>query len=669
MSADKRRLLLASVAAVLALGGVVGLPRVASAHALRIASSPNADAVLASAPTQVSITFDERPDPDQSTIQVLDASGHDHTTGPVHTAPNDTETLIVPVGKLADGVYTVAWRTLSAVDGHRAAGSFAFGVGVSQGQLAAVGGGGKTSVTDTSPPPSPLGVAGRWLLYIGLIAVLGAALVGLLVLRSISAAVILQALAGTAVAVAGSAMVITAQARDAGLGFTTLVHSSLGAPIIERIVSGGVLILAIGLAAAWHGMARRVVVSVAGTAAALGMLADVGNSHAAAGTSWVWANVLLQWVHISAVGFWIGGLGALLLAIRGGASQSRAGMARRFSFGAGIALLAVLVTGVFRAAVEIGGWGSVLSTAFGRIVLVKLGLIAVLAVLGGVNRWRNVPTAGRVLRGLRRVGTVELGVATAAVLAAALLVNVAPPASAQASSSGTLAPPPPLMLTASDYATTVKVSLAITPATAGFNAFSARVLGYDSGTPAPGVIGVELSFQLVERPDVGSSTLRLSRASDQSWTARGGNLSLDGVWAVTALVERSAQSADVHFTVPTRTAQKVDVSAVPGQPTLYTVHLSGGRTAQWYLDPQTPGADEVHVTFFDAAGNGYPAGNGVITMLPAGGSLSTLPTRQLEPGHFVGDATVRRGTYRFDAVATAADGSPLTAHVDITIGS
>ena len=181
-----RRALLGGLALLAALGFALSSPLSARAHALRISSSPDADAILPAPPTQVTITFGEHPDPDNSSIQVLDTGGHDHTSGPLQVAPGDPRTLVVPLGKLPNGVFTVAWRTLSAVDGHRAAGSFAFGVGVSAAQLAGVGATSQgSSVTDTSPAPSALAVSGRWVLYAGLIAMVGAALVGAVVVATL----------------------------------------------------------------------------------------------------------------------------------------------------------------------------------------------------------------------------------------------------------------------------------------------------------------------------------------------------------------------------------------------------------------------------------------------------------------------------------------------------
>jgi len=74
--------------------------------------------------------------------------------------------LRVALPRLADGVYTVSWRTVSKVDGHVTGGSFAFGIGVQPSSDAA------QAAKDGSPSagsaPSPAAVAGLWLLYWGL---------------------------------------------------------------------------------------------------------------------------------------------------------------------------------------------------------------------------------------------------------------------------------------------------------------------------------------------------------------------------------------------------------------------------------------------------------------------------------------------------------------------
>ena len=117
--------------AVLGIALTLVLSGVASAHSLPQSSNPSAGAQLTTSPSQVSIIFGERPDPKLSTIKVLDTSGALVTSGPTSALPANPAELVVPLkADLPDGVYTVAWRTVSAVDGHLATGSFAFGIGV-----------------------------------------------------------------------------------------------------------------------------------------------------------------------------------------------------------------------------------------------------------------------------------------------------------------------------------------------------------------------------------------------------------------------------------------------------------------------------------------------------------------------------------------------------------
>ena len=76
MSRDAgRRLVFAVVVALAALGAAAALPLQASAHALRQSSVPDADANLQQAPSTVTITFGEEPDPRLSSIQVISTSG------------------------------------------------------------------------------------------------------------------------------------------------------------------------------------------------------------------------------------------------------------------------------------------------------------------------------------------------------------------------------------------------------------------------------------------------------------------------------------------------------------------------------------------------------------------------------------------------------------------
>src|SRR2546425_1054935 len=59
-----------------------------------------------------------------------------------------------------------------------------------------------------------------------------------------------------------------------------------------------------------------------------------------------------------------------------------------------------------------------------------------------------------------------------------------------------------VVVVGSNFATTVRVRLTVTPGTVGPNEFQARVTDYDPGRPAPAT-AVRLQFSLPSRPDLG----------------------------------------------------------------------------------------------------------------------------------------------------------------------
>src|SRR5206468_7173450 len=91
-----------------------------------------------------------------SAIKVLATDGSPVGAGPVSAVASQPKELRATLGPLQPGVYTVSWRTVSAVDGHLASGSFSFGVGVTPPSAApSAAGGSATSGTST---PTPIAV-------------------------------------------------------------------------------------------------------------------------------------------------------------------------------------------------------------------------------------------------------------------------------------------------------------------------------------------------------------------------------------------------------------------------------------------------------------------------------------------------------------------------------
>jgi copper resistance protein C len=157
---------------ILAAGALFAIPAAASAHVELISSSPEAGDNLESAPSEVTVTFDDELDPDHSTFTVADADGSDVGSGEVDLTVADRNVMRGDVTISDPGVYTVSY-TVAGVDGHEIEGTFSFGFNTDE-EIPDPTGGEHDEGPDTALPyrqPSPLPMVGA--LLIGLGAVLG----------------------------------------------------------------------------------------------------------------------------------------------------------------------------------------------------------------------------------------------------------------------------------------------------------------------------------------------------------------------------------------------------------------------------------------------------------------------------------------------------------------
>ncbi len=640
---------------VAVLGGASARP--AWAHAGLRSSDPPAGTVFAVPPTVVRLTFLEVPEPSLAVIRVSAADGSSYATGPPEAMPGDDLTLAVPVQLPDHRTYTVSWRVVSAVDGHSAAGSFSFGVGVLPEQLPA------STANRAQSTLSPLELLGRWAFSLGIIAVLGAAVAELRRFAGTSGSSLMGS-AGLASAWFGLVMLGGAQRRAAGVPLADLLGTSIGHALVWRAVALGVVAagLLLGRTGRPHLARRAAWVTVA--AASVAVAAHVAAGHAGARGSFRGPSVIAQWVHVVAVSIWAGGLAALLVGIRGAPSEDKAASVRRFSAVAAPALAVIVVTGVLRAIGGLSTWSQLGSTAYGRSVVTKLALVATIVGLAAANRRRNVPVAATSLRLLRRLAGGELALAIGALVAAALLASLPPPA--------TLTGAEPLGLTVSgtDSATTVRVRLTTETTVPGPNRFSVRVTDHDSGRPVA-ADRVSLRFIPLDDPTTAATLLTLEPAGGQSFEAVGTNLSLDGRWGITALVERGPESISVPLEVQTRSApQFLSVERVPGEPAKYTVELvSGGASLRVWADPQRSGPNQVYATYFDRFGEELPVGEPVLTT-GSGPSTRQHAARRLGPNRFVADVSLARGrTVVAVVVRSVVDDQRLRGTVTLEIPS
>lgn len=526
---------------VLALLGVwttwAGGP--AGAHALLAASEPADGASVDQPPTEVLLTFTEAPDPSLTVVRVLDEAGARLEAGKPEVVPGQPRQLRVPLATLARGTYTVTWRTTSAADGHTTVGSVAFGVGVAAAASTADSG------SSAKTTPSAASIAGRWLFSVGVALLLGAGVVGVVVVSSPSPTSVWLLNAAWAAGAVGLALGIADQRATARTSLHQLLRSSTGHKLLTQIAALGLVWSSV----AWASLRpTRWSLGAVGAGASGAMLARATAGHADA-SSVPWFTVGVQWAHLVAVGAWVGGLVWLLLALRRGDLGRGRGAARRFSSIATGMLAVVTLSGVLRAAVEVGAWTRLVHTRFGVTLLVKLGLFAALVGLGAVSR-RHVGrlATGESLRRLRRTVRAEVAIGAAVLGATAVLAGFPPPASLAAASK--LGGPRSVTVAGSDYGTSVRIRLQANPGTAGPNRFDVTVADYDSAAPLPAQ-DVSLRFQLTNRPDVAAATLTLVRDPDTHWRGSGSGLSVDGRWTVTVVVQSPTDAVEVPLELVT----------------------------------------------------------------------------------------------------------------------
>src|SRR5439155_25761922 len=128
----------------------------------------------------------------------------------------------------------------------------------------------------------------------------------------------------------------------------------------------------------------------------------------------------------------------------------------------------------------------------------------------------------------------------------------------------------PLVVNGHDFATSVRVRLLVTPGTVGPNRFQAAITDYDTGKPVP-ASSVQLQLSLPANPQVGTPTLSLRRITSGLLTGQGTVLSMFGRWGVQALIQESGGGVQVPLSLVRKLPpENIEVSAVKGQPTLYT---------------------------------------------------------------------------------------------------
>ena len=175
---------------------------------------------------------------------------------------------------------------------------------------------------------------------------------------------------------------------------------------------------------------------VAGAFAALALALS---GHAVAVPGWQGVAVTADMLHVIGAGGWLGSLGVLLIA---GVPAARrleptlrdaavATLFRAFSPTALIAAALLSGTGLFATWLHVGALGALWSSQYGRLLLIKLAVVALVAVTGAYNWRRVLPKLGDETGTIRlqRSARAEIVIAVVVVMVTAILVATAPPSS------------------------------------------------------------------------------------------------------------------------------------------------------------------------------------------------------------------------------------------------
>ncbi|EFH86568.1 copper resistance protein CopC [Ktedonobacter racemifer DSM 44963] len=575
-------------------------PLPALAHAQYDHSDPAANATLPSGqpPAQVKVWFTERIEPAFSKLEVYNKARQRVDAGDSHMIPTDDSGLMVSLrSQLPDGGYTVVFRNVSRDDGHAVVGSFSFVVG-----------------NMPQPPPDNAllqqlqtsgdnfnvwSVAIRWLNYLGMAGLVGALTFLLLVLRPAQVRLAADPLiksdrellrvrserAIQAIVVGSLALLLVGwvaftfyqasvasdssiwQAFGNGTVRSLLFESHFGSIWLPRL---GLIALGVVLWLFWrygvHEGGISYLLPVYLFLLGIGVMTTTSlDSHAAANHDpglWIMFDVL----HLSATGFWIGGLLAFVLILpatlhillpgTGDRTRFFAALIPHFSRVALASVICLSVTGILEAGSHVSGdgwlsapaWWQLLTSPYGIALEIKVGLFVILIGLGAfalrrvsprMRRYAADPSketgaasfaAGSLQRTFRRSILIEVGIGVLLLLVVGGLTSLSPPTQASTRTGNALLQ--------QGQVGDLSYRLAVTPGTIGSNAFELSMTDAN-GKPVTKTNAVLLRFTMLDM-EMGVQELVLQPVAGKPglYSSTDSILSMGGDWQIAILVRR-----------------------------------------------------------------------------------------------------------------------------------
>jgi copper transport protein len=552
-----------AVAILVALGAIALAPASALAHAQLLGTQPVSGTTLAKTPREVIFEFNQAVGGTVGAVRVYNAAGREVDSGNVsHPRGNEHWMGVgLPPG-LPDGTYTATYRVVSA-DTHIVYGGLVFNIGHASRTSQSVAG--LINRNRAGPVTNVAFGVVRALDYVSL-----SLLIGTLAFLIFAVAPAARADERLVTAFAGSfarrLRLILALAVVLGVFVSVLgillqggeasglsLWSSLRSNVISSTLDSrfgwvwGVRALdwlAIGVAlpvARRHVLARAVLALGAAYLLITPALAGHASIQSPVGLFFP-----VDVLHVAAASIWVGGIATIVFALPA-ATRALPAAERtplllatlvRFSPLALASVIVIALTGVVQAYIDVRSLSALTSSTYGVLVLAKTVLLAVLIVLGAVNRQRIIPALRRLAAAgttpgesgvmLRRTTRGEL-VAMASVFAVtAALVAYAPPIDA---ASGPFA--------INTRFGPAELELYLGPARVGVNSIHIYLINAKTGTQFTATKTLSVTAELPAK-SIGPLALKYYPSGPGHYTIPAAVLSPAGTWTI-EIVDRVSQ--------------------------------------------------------------------------------------------------------------------------------
>ena len=259
-------------------------------------------------------------------------------------------------------------------------------------------------------------------------------------------------------------------------------------------------------------------------------------------------------LHVLAASVWVGGIACLLLALPAATRELRPAdrgrlllaVLARFSPLALASVIAIAITGVVQAYIDVRSFEGLLHTTYGTLILIKVALLLALIGLGWVNRERVIPALGRIVDAggspgrtgalARRTMRGELALMVVVFGVTAALVSYAPPidaASGPFATNTTLGP--------------IELEMTVEPAKVGLNTVHMYLIDAKDGAQYTGTKELVVTARLPGK-GIGPLPLHPTLAGPGHYILSSAVLSPGGEWQI-QITDRVSEFEEYSRTV------------------------------------------------------------------------------------------------------------------------